>query len=424
MKKINVISSVLCLLSIELGIADSKAPPVNQPIENKVNRGYTNMPKDPLTDRVSLGGGYRQFSPILRGFTKHDSASPVGKGGINAYNYVHNNPVNAADPTGHVYEPLEYTITPGFNDTNFSRLGSSTWDVIGEVSDIEQDFEDALDILDMVFGSGIAGAEDFATNYIEKSAAYNDQFSKYFMKDFTPRSIDIARLKTLQILNIEKDNNFFERLLSKGSLKPLLKQSPPELTLALFMKNEEGINFPCCTHSSILQSMYYSGQEYSMAQIAAVISSGRRAEKVIGGHLSGNTTENVSNILDMLSNHTAHSNFHEALEISGPVYSTNEIMVKAFEKYAKLAPDRASDILILNMPHHQTFLYRQAFDDEIIMSDIEYNPSSQSLTEKMLTNITKETQHDDPMSFSGYESLNSDYIKSFSAYSTLQDSSS
>jgi len=128
------------------------------------------MPKDPLTDRVSLGGGYRQFSPILGGFTKHDSASPIGKGGINAYHYVHNNPVNASDPTGHTYT----SNIAQQNAEMESTLGAdnpSAAEILGEASDIEQDFEDALDILDMLFADGATGIADLAAKTEEGFAA-------------------------------------------------------------------------------------------------------------------------------------------------------------------------------------------------------------------------------------------------------------
>ena len=414
-----IVLLILSSLFFQLSIADSKTPPVNQPIKNKVNRGYTDMPKDLLTDRVVLGGGYRQYSPVLRGFTKHDSASPIGKGGINAYNYVHNNPINAVDPTGHVYEPLEYTITPGFNDTNFSRLGSSTWDVIGEVSDIEQDFEDALDILDMVFGSGIEGAEDLISNLTAVKA------SEDLGRSVSERSVQIAHLKTFQMLNIKKDDAFFKRLMAKKDLKSLVKQSPPEVTLALFMKGEKEadpwINFPCCTHSAILQSMYYSGQEYSMAQIAAVISSGDGSIKAgfgfaSGNRLSTNTVDNISNILDMLSNHTAHSNFHDAFaqELSGPIYSQNHLIAQAFEKYAKPTTKYMKNMLIFGMPGHETFLYRQALDDNMIISEIKYDSGLPSLTEKTLTKITKEDQYDDLISLSGNDMLSNSFYHAYS----------
>ncbi|MGP5570349.1 RHS repeat-associated core domain-containing protein, partial [Pseudomonas helleri] len=49
-----------------------------------------------------LGQGYREFNPVLMRFNSPDSWSPFGDGGINAYAYCDNDPLNKVDPTGHI----------------------------------------------------------------------------------------------------------------------------------------------------------------------------------------------------------------------------------------------------------------------------------------------------------------------------------
>lgn len=49
-----------------------------------------------------LGQGYRSYSPVLMRFRSADSWSPLGRGGTNAYAYCTGDPVNRADPSGHV----------------------------------------------------------------------------------------------------------------------------------------------------------------------------------------------------------------------------------------------------------------------------------------------------------------------------------
>jgi RHS repeat-associated protein len=49
----------------------------------------------------NLGHGQRIFAPNMRMFYQWDSLSPFGAGGINGYQYCHNNPVVYVDPTGH-----------------------------------------------------------------------------------------------------------------------------------------------------------------------------------------------------------------------------------------------------------------------------------------------------------------------------------
>ncbi|MEE1887197.1 RHS repeat-associated core domain-containing protein [Pseudomonas carassii] len=48
-----------------------------------------------------LGNGYRSFTPSLMRFNSPDSYSPFGAGGINAFCYCLNDPVNRTDPSGH-----------------------------------------------------------------------------------------------------------------------------------------------------------------------------------------------------------------------------------------------------------------------------------------------------------------------------------
>ena len=47
-----------------------------------------------------LGNGYRAFNPVLMRFHSPDDVSPFGQGGINAYAYCTNDPINFVDPQG------------------------------------------------------------------------------------------------------------------------------------------------------------------------------------------------------------------------------------------------------------------------------------------------------------------------------------
>ncbi|RZI87154.1 MAG: RHS repeat-associated core domain-containing protein [Pseudomonas sp.] len=54
----------------------------------------------PLGVDQLLGNGHRAYSPSLMKFLSPDSLSPFGSGGLNAYAYCLNDPVNLTDPTG------------------------------------------------------------------------------------------------------------------------------------------------------------------------------------------------------------------------------------------------------------------------------------------------------------------------------------
>ncbi|WP_180204257.1 RHS repeat-associated core domain-containing protein [Pseudomonas sp. SbOxS1] len=72
--------------------------------------GFNGERPDPVTGHYHLGNGYRQFNPVLMRFNSPDSWSPFGKGGINAYAYCAGDPINRADPTGHVLDALVKTL--------------------------------------------------------------------------------------------------------------------------------------------------------------------------------------------------------------------------------------------------------------------------------------------------------------------------
>ena len=66
--------------------------------------GFTSERRDPVNGHTHLGNGYRSYSPTLMRFTCPDSLSPFGAGGVNPYAYCGGDPMNRADPSGHMPE--------------------------------------------------------------------------------------------------------------------------------------------------------------------------------------------------------------------------------------------------------------------------------------------------------------------------------
>ena len=64
--------------------------------------GFNGERRDPVSGSTHLGNGCRAYSPALMRFTCPDSLSPFGAGGINPYAYCSGDPMNHADPSGHM----------------------------------------------------------------------------------------------------------------------------------------------------------------------------------------------------------------------------------------------------------------------------------------------------------------------------------
>lgn len=57
-----------------------------------------------------LGNGYRVYMPQLMRFISPDGKSPFGRGGVNAYAYCSNDPINYTDPSGQARNPLRTPV--------------------------------------------------------------------------------------------------------------------------------------------------------------------------------------------------------------------------------------------------------------------------------------------------------------------------
>ncbi|WP_438281157.1 RHS repeat-associated core domain-containing protein [Pseudomonas alabamensis] len=66
---------------------------------------FTGQRKEKCSGHYILGNGYRAYQTNLMRFTAPDSMSPFGVGGLNAYCYCGNDPVNKVDPSGHTGLP-------------------------------------------------------------------------------------------------------------------------------------------------------------------------------------------------------------------------------------------------------------------------------------------------------------------------------
>ncbi|MEB6588612.1 MULTISPECIES: RHS repeat-associated core domain-containing protein [Pseudomonas] len=99
--------------------------------------------RDPRTTCYLLGS-YRLFSPQLQRFCSPDSFSPFASGGLNAYNYCADDPINYTDTSGHtassIFRRLLYSKkTPR---SKYEYYQSKTAALRKKVSDKRKDVKD------------------------------------------------------------------------------------------------------------------------------------------------------------------------------------------------------------------------------------------------------------------------------------------
>lgn len=117
-------------MSTPLAVADDCTPrflihtafgfmqlPTGQPVG--FNGEYCNR----HSGMYALGQGYRWYSTILMRFTGPDDVSPFGKGGINGYAYVHNDPVNRFDPDG---QSFKFRLDSNLKHRSYNNLSRVT----------------------------------------------------------------------------------------------------------------------------------------------------------------------------------------------------------------------------------------------------------------------------------------------------------
>lgn len=83
---------------------------------------FTGAHRDSVVMGFPLGNGYRWFLPSLMRFNAADALSPFSVGGLNLYAYCDNDPINRADPSGHMnieFGEVEEVqrIAPGATDS-------------------------------------------------------------------------------------------------------------------------------------------------------------------------------------------------------------------------------------------------------------------------------------------------------------------
>ncbi|MFJ4454815.1 RHS repeat-associated core domain-containing protein [Pseudomonas sp. NPDC089392] len=73
--------------------------------------GFAGKRLDKVSGCYPLGNGHRFYSPMLTRFIQADALSPFSAGGINAYAYCQDDPINRHDPSGRFFEWLRRSVS-------------------------------------------------------------------------------------------------------------------------------------------------------------------------------------------------------------------------------------------------------------------------------------------------------------------------
>jgi len=103
--------SLLWASTGDAGQGFSYSPFGNTPARsNTLLPGFNGERLDPVSQTYHLGNGYRTYNPVLMRFNAPDSWSPFGAGGLNPYAYCEGDPINRADPSGHMSARMGVTL--------------------------------------------------------------------------------------------------------------------------------------------------------------------------------------------------------------------------------------------------------------------------------------------------------------------------
>lgn len=95
--------------------------------------GFTGQIREPAGGYL-LGNGKRLYLPSQARFCQPDRLSPFGRGGINAYAYCGQDPINRHDPSGNFFSWLPNLLGAGTSTVFLSSVFNKTADTIVDLS--------------------------------------------------------------------------------------------------------------------------------------------------------------------------------------------------------------------------------------------------------------------------------------------------
>ena len=157
----------------------------NLPAAHPILSRFTGQTRLPSAVGYLLGNGHRLYNEGLMRFHSADRLSPFGKGGLNAYAYCGNDPINRTDPSGRSFKkwitrqysydalaPRLKLADPSFSANEYKALGKSLIKRNNRIGKLAE--------------TKVSNLSAWGRGVLENRSKFNDEYTEYLQLTKNP----------------------------------------------------------------------------------------------------------------------------------------------------------------------------------------------------------------------------------------------